>query len=136
MARIPQERPEAAELIRRIENSRSELEGHVRHLRKALDVPTRVKHSVSTHPIAWFGGSLGAGLFASRLFRRKTAKERKKRGFFGFLFATLLTLTKPALKGILLAELQRRFKVHTPGAKGPTETHLPLSKDQAPGSYS
>ena len=136
MARIPQERPELADLILRIESSRGELAGHVRKLKRKFDVPHRVRQSVASSPFAWFGGSLGVGFLTSRILGRKRKKERKRGGFFGFLFAALITLIKPSIKGFLLGELQRRLKVHT-GSESPSkETQLPLSNDPRPGSYS
>lgn len=134
MARDPKERPEVAELIRRIENSRRSVEVNVAQLKRTLDVPSRVKTSVTSNPIAWFGGSLGFGLVASRLFRRKPKKAQKKSSMTGILITAILALLKPALKGILMSELQRRFKVHTFGQNATQETQLPLSKYQAPPS--
>ena len=135
MARDPQKRPEIAELIRRIEISRASVGSHVVQLKHTLDVPSRIKRSVTTSPLAWFGGSLGAGVIASRIFRRKPKKvETKSKGLTGLLFATLLTLIKPAIRGLIMSELQRRFKVHTSGQNATQETQLPLSKYQAPPS--
>jgi hypothetical protein len=136
MARIPQERPELADLILRIESSRGDLGGHVRKLKRKLDVPSRVRHSVASSPLAWFGGSLGVGFLSSRILRKKRSKERKRGGFFGFLFAALMTLVKPSIKGFLLGEIQRRLKVHTNPETRSRETQLPLSNDPGPGSYS
>ena len=133
MARDPKERPEVAELIRRIENSRGELDGHVAQLKRALDVPSRIKQSVTSSPLAWFGGSLGVGLLASRMLRRKPKKAEKK-GMAAFLFTAILTLLKPALKGMLVGELQRRFKVHTAWKNPEPETQLPLPKPPSPPS--
>jgi len=130
MARDPKKRPEAAELIRRIENSRNELQGHVVQLKRSLDVPSRIKQSVTTRPLAWFGGSLGLGVVASRVLRRKPKKNQKK-SVAGFLFTAILTLLKPALKGMLIGELQRRFKVHTSWKMPDEETQLPLSKPRS-----
>lgn len=136
MARDPQKRPEVAELIRRIENSRASVETHVVQLKRSLDVPSRLKQSVTSSPLAWFGGSLGVGVIASRIFRRKPKKaESKSKGITGLLLTTLLTLIKPAIRGILMSELQRRFKVHTGWQNPSQETHLPLSKPQDPPSY-
>ena len=131
MARDPKERSEVAELIRRIENSRSGLGEHVAQLKRSLDVPSRIKHSVTSRPLAWFGGSLGIGLVASRLLRRKP-KEIKKKGMTGFLITAMLALLKPALKGLLMGELQHRFKVHTAKKNPEPETHLPLPKQKPP----
>jgi hypothetical protein len=120
-------------LIRRIETSRSGLGGHVVELKRSLDVPLRIKNSVSSRPLAWFGGSLGLGLVASRLLRRKPRKTRKTR-MTAFMFTAILSLLKPALKGMLISELQRRFKVHTTGQEAGEETQLPLSKQPSPPS--
>lgn len=135
MARDPKERPEVAELIQRIENSRGSLGEHVAQLKRKIDVPSRIKHSIFDRPTAWFGGSLGVGFVASRLLRRKPKKAARKGGLIALLFSTLLTLLKPAVKGMILAELQRRFKNHSVWKNPAKETHLPLSKPQAPPSY-
>lgn len=133
MARDPQQRPEIAELIRRIEDSRANVGNHVAQLKRSLDVPSRIKKSVVSSPLAWFGGSLGAGVLASRIFRRKPKKvAAKSKGIIGLLIATAMTLIKPAIRGIIMSELQRRFKVHTSWQNPSQETHLPLSKSQAP----
>ncbi|MFC7338911.1 hypothetical protein ACFQY0_17070 [Haloferula chungangensis] len=135
MARDPQQRPEIAELIRRIEDSRANVGNHVAQLRRSLDVPSRIKHSVTSSPLAWFGGSLGAGVLASRIFRRKPKKvATKSKGIIGLLIATIMTMVKPAIRGILVSELQRRFKVHTKWQNPSQETHLPLSKPRTPPS--
>ncbi|MEP4078281.1 hypothetical protein [Haloferula sp.] len=133
MARDPKERPDVAELIRQIESSRSSVGGHVVQLKRSLDIPSRFKHSVTTHPGAWFGGSLGLGLISSRIFRRKPKKTEKK-GKRSLLVTTLITLSKPAIKGFLVSEIQRRFKVHTDTKNHGQETQLPLSNPQTPPS--
>lgn len=131
MARDPQERSDLAELIRRIEGTRNDLEGHVHKLRRTLDVPSRVRQSILHRPMTWFGGSMGAGLLASRLFRRRPKrKERKSKGFFGLILATVLALLKPALKNLVVNELQRRFIPPSQGGNREKETQLSLSKDQ------
>lgn len=127
MDQPPAQSPEIAELIRRLESSRKRLGEHALDLRRKLDVPARLKGSISAQPLAWFGGSLGAGLLASTLFRRPR-KEKKRRGLIGMLFGLLVTLLKPSLKGFLATELQRRFLNPAPRKIHPGETRFPLSK--------
>ncbi len=95
--------------------------------------PLPMQNLVAYYPFNGSGGSLGIGLISSRIFRRKPKKDQK-RGMTGFLFATILTFLKPAIKGMLLSEIQRRFKVHTTPQNSTQETQLPLSKYQAPPS--
>ncbi|MGB6223392.1 hypothetical protein [Haloferula sp.] len=128
MARDPKERPEIAELIRRIEGSRGSVETQVAQLRRTLDIPSRIKHSVSHNPLAWFGSSMGVGLLASRVFRRRKKAKPKAKGIIGLLTAALLTMIKPAIRGLIVGELQRRLKGHTGWPHPSQETHLPLSK--------
>ena len=69
----------------------------------ALDLPSRLKASMSGSPAKWLGGSLAAGLVASLLFRsrRKNAPSRlaatvkKERGS---LLSLAFSLSKPVLK--------------------------------------
>jgi len=126
MAR-PTLRQDPAALIERIERSRGAVGGHLLEVRRALDVPGRIKHSIRRRPFAWFGGSMGIGLLASRLFRRPR-KAVKRSGWSGLLLTGTLALLKPILKGVITSELQRRFIRHAEGEEHPTETRFPLSK--------
>lgn len=128
MARDPKERPEIAELIRRIEHSRGSMATQVAQLRRSLSIPTRLKYSVSSNPLAWFGSSMGVGLLASRVFRRRKKAKPKAKGIIGLLTAALLAMIKPAIRGWIIGELQRRLKSHTGWPSPSQETHLPLSK--------
>ncbi len=118
---------EAAALIERIERSRGQLGGHLVDLRRTLDVPARVKQSILRKPLAWFGGSLGIGLLASRLLRRPR-KSAPRPGWLGLLLTGAVALFKPIVKGVITSELQRRFIRHPEGQSLALETRLPLSK--------
>lgn len=123
----PTKKPkQLAELIRQAEASRLALtETHAR-FRRRLDVPARIKASITGAPSKWLGGALVAGLATSFLFRpgkRKAAERAKKakrqRGFFFGTLALLFTLSKPAMKiyatKLLRDYLSQRF---TTGAQG------------------
>ncbi|MEK7952493.1 hypothetical protein [Luteolibacter soli] len=102
-------------LIARLAASRSDLGRDVAILRHRLDVPARVKESVMSKPLAWFGGSLGAGLVASFLLRgRKSAPKQEKvvrRSLWGLALSGAFTLARPALQTWATNELQKRFVI-------------------------
>lgn len=92
-----------AEMIRVSEASRHVLTESHDQLRRALDVPARIKESITGAPGKWLGGSLVAGLAASLLFRRKKAPEKVKelkrqRGFLLGLLSVAFTMGKPLAK--------------------------------------
>lgn len=107
----PTENSELERLIRRIGQSRSAVDHHARTLRDKLDVPTRIKSSLNSNPLAWFGGSVGVGLLTSWILRRPK-KTQKRRGWSGLLLGTLFTLAKPTVQSVITSELQRRFIGH------------------------
>lgn len=123
----PQQRLEVDKLIDRIATSRDSIEIHARELRRKLDLPSRIKQSILSKPLAWFGGSLGAGFVASRLLRRPK-KEKKSGGWIVLIFGSLFTLAKPILKNVITSELQRRFMDHAGPKNTSPETRLPLPK--------
>lgn len=100
-------------LIRRSESARAELTGHIQTLKDRMNIPARLKASVSSRPVAWFGGSLAVGLLATKLFRRKSVpipeKAKSRKGLLGFACTAAIALAKPAIKTLLLAELRKRF---------------------------
>jgi drug/metabolite transporter (DMT)-like permease len=105
----------AEELIARIEASRNALAGDLAALRRRLDVPTRVRDSFRSRPLAWFGGSLGAGLLASMLFKRPRQTPARpvpaRRGWWGMMLGGAFTLARPALQSWAIKELQNRFVI-------------------------
>ncbi|MCW1887821.1 hypothetical protein OKA04_23990 [Luteolibacter flavescens] len=84
-------------------------------LRRRLDVPARMKESVTTKPLAWFGGSLGAGLVASFLFRGRKAKPQPeqvvRRSLWSLALGGVFTLARPALQAWASNELRKRFVI-------------------------
>jgi hypothetical protein len=92
----------------------------------AIDLPSRIKASMSGSPAKWLGGSLAAGLAASLLFRPGQKKSparpvaaKKERGFVPGLLALALSLSKPALK-IYATKLLKDYLAHrlTVGSRG------------------
>lgn len=124
MAPAPEKHSSEVEaLIRRLEASREGLGEHLTELRHKLDVPARIKGSVTGKPWLWFGGSVGVGFVASRVLRRP--RKAKKRGkWLGLLASTGFTILKPTLMRVITSELQRRSMAHA-DAK---QAGLPLSK--------
>jgi len=126
MAHPTEKTKQLAVLILQAEASRLALtETHARFRRK-LDVPARIKASISGAPSKWLRGALATGLATRFLFRpgkRKVAERAKKakrqRGFLFGTLALLFTLSKPAMKiyasKLLRDYLSRRF---TAGAQG------------------
>ena len=91
-----------AELVKRSEASRLALSDAHAGLMHALDLPSRLKASMSGSPAKWLGGSLAAGLVASLLFRSRKknppsrlATVKKERGS---LLSLAFSLSKPVLK--------------------------------------
>lgn len=119
-----------AELVKRSEASRLVLSDAHAGLMHALDLPSRLKASMSGSPAKWLGGSLAAGLVASLLFRsrKKNAPSRlatvkKERGS---LLSLAFSLSKPALKiyatKLLKDYLARRLMAGEQGRPSGTRT--------------
>lgn len=101
-------------MIERIAASRAALGDNLLDLRHRLDVPARVKDSLVSKPLVWFGGSLGVGLLASLAFKRPRAApraERPRRGWMGLILGGAMTLARPALQSWALREIQSRFVI-------------------------
>ncbi len=102
-------------LSARIAASRVAVAGELAQLRYRLDVPARVKESVLSKPLAWLGGSLGAGFVASIFLRRRRshrsekAEKVVKKSLWGMLLGGAFTLARPALQNWALREFQSRF---------------------------
>jgi hypothetical protein len=76
-------------------------------LRHRLDVPTRVRNSLKQNPTGWLLGSLGSGLAASLVFRRKPAlTEAKSRSLPSALLGLTLTAVQPLAKVWLTDKLK------------------------------
>jgi hypothetical protein len=109
----PQSQGQTEALIARIAASRVALAADLAEVRRRLDVPARVKDSILSMPLAWFGGSLGAGFLASALLKKKHVPptEKAKRGFLAVLIGGLFTLVRPALQNWALQEARKRFAI-------------------------
>jgi hypothetical protein len=96
--------PETSEIEQLIQQSaaaRTCLEREAALLRRRLDIPDRLRSSMAAHPKGWIMGSLGSGLIASALLRRRpraataiVARNRASSGIPGLI----LTLVKPMVK--------------------------------------
>lgn len=109
---------EKERLIRLAEASRSCLEGEAAVLRQRLDVPTRVRSSLKTHPTGWLLGSLAAGLAASLFFRRKRVVVEKVEKKRHSLPLTLLGLTLTAVRPFAKVWLADQVKHYMTGQRG------------------
>lgn len=75
------------------------LEREVVTLKQRLDVPSRIRSSLKSHPTGWLFGSAASGLAASLLFRRKPARSQKPdRGLALTLVGLILTVVRPMAK--------------------------------------
>ncbi len=96
-------------LIRTSEAAREVLGSEIRELKHKLDVPSRVKDSLRSHPTRWLGGSVVAGMATSLLFRRKSKREKaevKKKTLFGVLLTLAFTAFRPFVKVWLAGQLK------------------------------
>jgi hypothetical protein len=103
-------------LSARIAASRVAVASELANLRYRLDVPSRVKESVLSKPLAWLGGSLGAGFVASIFLKRRhrrprteKAEKSAKKAWWSVLLGGAFTLARPALQNWALREFQARF---------------------------
>ncbi|WP_367874621.1 hypothetical protein [Luteolibacter sp. Populi] len=109
-----EEKPDLETLIARIAASRIAVAADLTSLRHRMDFRTRVKDSILAKPVAWLGGSLGAGFLVSALFKRRrraksTEAAKVKGGLWGMLLGGAFTLARPALQSWALREFQTRF---------------------------
>ena len=91
------------ELVRRSEASRTNLTQSHAHVRRALDLPARIRGSLREAPGKWLGGSLVAGFVASFFFKRRKApakvkKLKRQRGFLLTMLTLGVTMGKPLAK--------------------------------------
>lgn len=107
MASLPQSTQQIEQLIRLSAASRMRLSQDVATFRQRMDVPGRVLHALRSHPVGWIGGSAMAGLAATLLLRRGTAKRKSRRGLRGLLFSLALSTIRPIVKTWLNARLKQ-----------------------------
>jgi hypothetical protein len=103
---------QTAALIARIAASRTALGNDYAHLRRRWHLPARIKDSILSKPVAWFGGSLGMGFLASLILRRPRPRESKpKRSLIALALGGAFTLARPALQSWAVRELGKRFVI-------------------------
>jgi hypothetical protein len=97
-----------AELIARLARARQQLDSSGRNVRRALDVPARIRSSLRSHPAIWLGGGLLAGIVISQLLRRpRTTSAGKEKGRHG-------ALPKAGAAGLLVAAGKVVFDILRP----------------------
>lgn len=112
MAAHTEKSAEELSILSRIATTRVVLGSEVELARQRLDVRTRIKKSIFAKPLAWLGGSAGAGLLASFVLRGRRSRRvpaPKGRGIFGFLFGSIFSLARPALEAWAMKALRDRF---------------------------
>jgi hypothetical protein len=109
MDRKLQQDREIERLIALGTSARSSLEREAVLLKQRLDVPTRIRDSLKSHPTGWLVGSMASGLAASMLFsRRPPAREKKKSSLPLTLLGLSLTAVRPVAK-IWLADQVKQY---------------------------
>lgn len=133
MVRELSEKAEIQQLIRLAEVSRSCLGDEVSALKRRLDVPSRIRASLSDHPTSWLFGSLASGLAASLMFRRRPAPAvvKKSRGMVGILLGVGLTAARPLLKVWLTNQVGRWLSDSSSNAPGDRPVSRPFPKSQS-----
>lgn len=129
--------PEVERLIRIGESARSCLKSEVSSLHERLDFPARIRDSLKSHPTGWLVGSLGSGLVASLLFRRKPSKAAtaaaaptgatKHRGLLASLLGLAFTAARPLLKVWLTNQATGYFAGRSgtvPASRHPDRNHF------------
>lgn len=112
-------------LLARIASTRTRLGEDLEGIAHALDVPSRLRSSFRLHPLAWVAGAVGFGVLVATLFRRGgnggglSQWRPMLLGTLGFLGNRALTLSLPALGGLLETELNRWLARRRPAAADP-----------------
>lgn len=102
--------PEIRRLVRQAEIARSRLSDDISELRRKLDFPTRIRASLENRPSIWLLGSIGSGLLASLILRRRAAPApapTPNRNLKSTAISLLTTAAQPLLKAWLTGRLQQ-----------------------------
>jgi hypothetical protein len=107
---------EIRRLIQQSDSARFCLEREAISLKQRLDVPARIRSSLSKNPTGWFLGSIGSGLAASMLFRRKErgTLEKKSRSLSSTLIGLGVSAARPMAKAWLAGQAKRYFTKQRP----------------------
>jgi hypothetical protein len=124
---------EIQRLIRLGETARASLQSETAELRQRLDIPSRIRTGIKTHPTGWILGALGTGLTLSRLlFRRRQAPKskagQKRKSFPMLLLGLTLTAIRPFAK-VWLTDQVRRYLTAQAGVS-PAKHHNALPPKQ------
>lgn len=112
--------PDKAALIARIAETRTFLGEDLAGLGRTFDVPDRLRRSFHSHPVAWVSSAIALGAVAGSFLRRglRPGKGGKEGdgiaglrplilGALGYVGNQLMTLSLPAVKDLVEAELLR-----------------------------
>lgn len=133
MDRKLQQKQEIERLIQLSASARSNLENAAISLKDRLDVPSRLRSSLKTHPTGWLVGSLASGLAASMIFGRKAAVvEKKRRSFPAALLGLSLTAIRPFAKVWLTDQVTNYLAGTSPATR---ERKSPNVSIQNPNSF-
>lgn len=109
--------PDKALILSRIAETRVSLAEDCGRLAEVLDVPSRVRRSFRLHPLAWVSASVAVGALLGSFLRRGGRHTTPGEGWaglrplilgaMGYAGNQLMTLSLPALKELLEAELLR-----------------------------
>lgn len=132
MDRKLQQKQEIERLILLSDAARSSLEDAAISLKHKLDVPSRLRSSLKTHPTGWLMGSLASGLAASMMFGRKEAPvEKKRRSLPLALLGLSLTAVRPIAKVWLTDQVKNYLANTSPVSRGKASASVSL---QTPNS--
>jgi hypothetical protein len=97
-----------AELIAQLARARQQIDSSSSQVRRALDVPARVRGSFQKHAVLWIGGAVITGVVIAKFARRPRAglSARKKGGD--------AAVKKAGAAGLLLAGAKIAFDAFRP----------------------
>ena len=101
-------------LSARLAASRVALGHDLATVRHRLDVRARLKDSILSKPMLWFGGSLGVGLLASLLLKRPrpaASESKPSRSLLKLALGGAFALARPALQTWATGEFKKRFAI-------------------------
>lgn len=109
--------PDKAALIARIAETRAFLGEDLAGLGRIFDVPDRLRRSFRSHPLVWVSSAVAIGAVAGSFLRRGFRSGKGGEGLgglrplvlgaLGYVGNQLMTLSLPAVKDLVEAELLR-----------------------------
>ncbi len=127
--KLPQP-PEIERLILIAESSRNILSNDARAIAQRLNVVSRARTSLKTHPKRWLFGGIASGFITSLIFRRRTATTptppqiTKNRSLTLTLLGLTLTAIRPIAK-VWLTEQLNNYLTGRSSALQPKNFHTP-----------